>query len=154
VAGREGQAVVLGLLLTTLTLIFIFQAQLSRHRLAHRVVRNGFLLATLFWLGWTARVQLSTVNVINYVTAPFKHLDVTFYLAEPLMLILATYTLFSVLLIGAACSAAGCVPSARCRNCSGRFRARWACRNGVRRWRWRGACGWENTSRRWRCCFW
>src|SRR6185369_7388859 len=31
---------------------------------------------------------------------PFKHLDVTFYLAEPLMLILATYTLFSLLLIG------------------------------------------------------
>jgi hypothetical protein len=96
----KGKAVVLGVMLTVLTLIFVFQAQLSRHRQAHRWVRNGFLLATLVWLGWTARVQLSTVNVINYVTAPFKHLDLTFYLTEPLMLMIAVYTLFSLLLIG------------------------------------------------------
>src|SRR5207302_2592734 len=45
-------------------------------------------------------VQLSTVHVINYVTAPFHHLGISFYLAEPLIVIIAAYTLVSVVLIG------------------------------------------------------
>jgi NosR/NirI family transcriptional regulator, nitrous oxide reductase regulator len=91
---------ILAVLLTALTLIFVFQARLARSRLAHRLVRNGFLLVTLVWLGWTAGVQLSIVNVINYLMAPFNRFDIGFYLAEPLMVIIAGYTLLSVLLIG------------------------------------------------------
>ena len=91
---------ILGAMLTILTLIFVFQAQISRSRLAHRLVRNGFLLVTLGWLGWVASVQLSIVNVINYVQAPFRHFDVGFYLAEPLMVIIAAYTAVAVVLIG------------------------------------------------------
>ena len=88
------------MLLSVLTLIFIFQATLARSRVAHRFVRTGFLLVVLVWLGWTAGVQLSIVNVINYVRAPFTRVDVGFYLAEPLMVIIAGYTLVSVVLIG------------------------------------------------------
>ncbi len=88
------------MLLSVLTLIFVFQATLARARVAHRFVRTGFLLVVLVWLGWTAGVQLSIVNVINYVRAPFNRVDVGFYLAEPLMVIIAGYTLVSVVLIG------------------------------------------------------
>ncbi|HEY6362185.1 MAG TPA: 4Fe-4S binding protein [Vicinamibacterales bacterium] len=91
---------ILAVLLSVLTLIFTFQATLARSRAAHRLVRTGFLLAVLVWLGWTAGVQLSIVNVINYARAPFNRLDIGFYLAEPLMVIVAGYTLVSVLLIG------------------------------------------------------
>jgi transcriptional regulator of nitric oxide reductase len=91
---------ILAVLLTALTLIFVFQAQLSRSRLAHRLVRNGFLAVVLVWLGWTAGVQLSIVNVMNYLMAPFNRFDIGFYLAEPLMVIIAGYTLLSVVLIG------------------------------------------------------
>jgi transcriptional regulator of nitric oxide reductase len=91
---------ILGALLFALTLIFVFQNALARNRLAHRIVRNGFLVIVLVWLGWTAGVQLSIVNVMNYVMAPFQHFDLGFYLAEPLMLIIAVYTLLSVILIG------------------------------------------------------
>jgi NosR/NirI family nitrous oxide reductase transcriptional regulator len=91
---------ILAVLLSVLTLIFIFQAKLARFRLAHRLVRNGFLAVVLVWLGWTAGVQLSIVNVMNYVMAPFSHFDIGFYLAEPLMVIVAGYTLLSVVLIG------------------------------------------------------
>jgi NosR/NirI family transcriptional regulator, nitrous oxide reductase regulator len=91
---------ILAVLLTALTLIFVFQAALSRFRLAHRLIRNGFLLVVLVWLGWTAGVQLSIVNVINYLVAPFNNVDIGFYLAEPLMVIVAVYTLISVVLIG------------------------------------------------------
>ncbi len=87
-------------LLSALTLIFIFQGFIARSRLAHRLVRNGFLLVVLVWLGWTASAQLSVVNVMNYALAPFNRFDVGFYLAEPLMVIVAGYTLVSVVLIG------------------------------------------------------
>jgi NosR/NirI family transcriptional regulator, nitrous oxide reductase regulator len=92
--------VILAVLLSMLTLIFIFQATLARYRRAHRLVRNGFLLIILVWLGWTAGVQLSIVNVINYVKGPFSGLEIGFYLAEPLMVMVAVYTLFSLVLIG------------------------------------------------------
>jgi polyferredoxin len=92
--------VILAALLIALTAIFVFQDALARHRLAHRVVRMGFLTVVLVWLGWTAGVQLSTVNVINYAMAPFSRFELGFYLAEPLMVIVAVYTLFSVILIG------------------------------------------------------
>jgi NosR/NirI family transcriptional regulator, nitrous oxide reductase regulator len=92
--------IILGALLTVLTLIFAFQGVLLRSRLAHRLVRTGFLLVVLVWLGWMASVQLSIVNVINYVQAPFRSFDMGFYLAEPLMVIIAAYTLISVVLIG------------------------------------------------------
>jgi NosR/NirI family nitrous oxide reductase transcriptional regulator len=96
----RGNIAILATLLTALTLIFVFQAQISRSRRAHRLVRNGFLLVVLVWLGWTAGVQLSIVNVINYIEAPFRGLDIGFYLAEPLMVMIAAYTLVSVVLIG------------------------------------------------------
>ena len=96
----RGNAAILAVLLSTLTAIFAFQAQLTRHRRAHLLVRNGFLLVVLVWLGWTAGVQLSIVNLMNYAKGPFEHLDIGFYLAEPLMVIVAGYTLISLLLIG------------------------------------------------------
>jgi polyferredoxin len=91
---------ILSVLLSALTLIFVFQARLARSRMAHRLVRNGFLLFVLLWLGWTAGAQLSIVHIINYVTAPLHRFDVGFYLAEPLIVIIAAYTFISVLLIG------------------------------------------------------
>jgi NosR/NirI family nitrous oxide reductase transcriptional regulator len=91
---------VLCVLLFALTLIFTFQSALARSRVAHRIVRTGFLLVVLVWLGWTAGVQLSIVNVMNYIRAPFNHVDIGFYLAEPLMVIVTGYTLLSLVLIG------------------------------------------------------
>jgi transcriptional regulator of nitric oxide reductase len=90
----------LALLLSALTFVFIFQERLSRSRLVHRLVRTGFLAIVVVWLGWTAGAQLSIVNVINYIRGPFAAVDIGFYLAEPLMVMLAVYTLLSVVLIG------------------------------------------------------
>ena len=91
---------ILAVLLSLLTLIFVFQSTLARARRVHRLVRNGFLVVVLIWLGWIAGVQLSMVNVINYVKGPFSGVDIDFYLAEPLMVIIAGYTLVSLVLIG------------------------------------------------------
>jgi polyferredoxin len=90
----------LAVLLAVLTLIFAFQSRLARSRRGQRLVRNGFLSVVLIWLGWTAGVQLSMVNVINYVKGPFSGVEIGFYLAEPLMVMIAVYTLISLVLIG------------------------------------------------------
>lgn len=86
--------------LTVLTLILAFQAKLSRNRGMHRLVRNGFLLFTLVWIGWIASAQLSIVHLINYLRAPFDGLGFAFYLAEPLIVILTIYTAVSLVLLG------------------------------------------------------
>src|SRR5205814_453860 len=91
---------ILAVLLIVLTAIFAFQAPLARSCRAHRLVRNSFLLVVLVWLGWIASAQLSIVNILSYVQAPFRTFDANIYLAEPLMVMIAVYTLVSVILIG------------------------------------------------------
>jgi polyferredoxin len=60
---------------------------------AHRVVRLGFLLFVLVWLGWIAGAQLSIINLMHYVTARCERTN----LLEPLILIIAAYTLASLI---------------------------------------------------------
>lgn len=91
---------ILGVALTVLTAILVFQGRISRSRKLHAYIRNGFLAFTLIWIGWIASAQLSIVHVINYIKAPFENLDWTFYLAEPLIVILSVYTAISLILLG------------------------------------------------------
>ena len=96
----QSDVVVLGGALCVLTLILAFQGPLTRRRNLHRWVRTGFLLFTLVWLGWIASAQLSIVNVFNYALAPFNSFGWGFYLAEPLIVMIAGYTALSLILLG------------------------------------------------------
>ena len=101
-AWREGagdEAVMAGAL-ALLTLILALQDRIVRHRRVYRALRLGFLAFTLVWIGWIAGAQLSIVHVINYLAAPFGALDLGFYLAEPLIVMISIYTLFSLLWLG------------------------------------------------------
>ncbi|WMT87138.1 4Fe-4S binding protein [Pelagibacterium sp. 26DY04] len=91
---------ILAVALVALTLIFVFQAPLSRNRRLHLWVRTGFLVFTLVWLGWIAGGQLSIVHVVNYLKAPFEGADLGFYLAEPLIVVISIYVVLSLFLIG------------------------------------------------------
>ncbi len=91
---------ILGVTLIVLTLILIFQAPLTRMTKTYRWIRHSFLLFVLVWVGWYAGAQLSIVNVINYMMAPFHNFGWGFYLAEPLMVMIAIYTLISLILLG------------------------------------------------------
>src|SRR5258706_13953417 len=55
---------ILAVLLTALTAIFVFQAQLARSRLAHRLLRNGFLAVVLVWVGRGSRAAAPVCHVI------------------------------------------------------------------------------------------
>ncbi len=87
-------------LLALLTLILAFQTKLAQSRRAHRILRNSFLLFVLVWEGWIAGGQFSILHVINYMEAPFRHFDFSFYLAEPLMVMIVIYTAISLVLLG------------------------------------------------------
>ena len=95
------------------------------------------MLVVLVWLGWTAGVQLSIVNVMNYVQAPFSPVDLGFYLAEPLMVIVAGYTLVSVVLIGRGVFCGWLCLFGALQELLGQLSARCACRSGTRRSRWK-----------------
>ncbi|MEX2518862.1 MAG: 4Fe-4S binding protein, partial [Paracoccaceae bacterium] len=96
----RAEIMILGAALVALTLLLAFQHRLTRSRSLHRWARTGFLLFTLLWLGWVAGGQLSIVHLINYLQAPFLGLDWTFYMAEPLIVIISAYTALSLLLVG------------------------------------------------------
>ncbi len=87
-------------LLALLTLILALQTKLAQSRRAHRIIRNSFLLFVVVWQGWIASGQLSILNVVNYMEAPFRHFEFGFYLAEPLMVMIVIYTAISLVLLG------------------------------------------------------
>ncbi len=82
------ESIVLLIALGVLTLIFFFQNWLvMRPQLAERV-RIGFLLFTLFGIGWYANAQLSVVNILAVFNALINGFDWSYFLMEPLIFIL------------------------------------------------------------------
>ncbi|MFO1184972.1 MAG: 4Fe-4S binding protein [Bauldia sp.] len=98
--GARMNVIVLCVALSILTLILLFQNELTKKRHLFRWLRNGFLLFTLVWIGWIAGAQLSVVHLQSYIQGPFRGLDLGFYLNEPLMVIIAGYTLVSLIALG------------------------------------------------------
>ncbi|MDH5393660.1 MAG: NosR/NirI family protein [Gammaproteobacteria bacterium] len=85
---KIAEVIVLGLALTVLTMIFFFQDWLvKRARLAERI-RTGYLIFTLFGLGWYFNAQLSVVNILVMFNALVSGFDWSYFLMEPLIFIL------------------------------------------------------------------
>ena len=93
---------ILGAGLAALTVILFLQDVISRRRRLHRVVRVGFLLWTLVWLGWYAGAQLTIVNLITYIHTLVTDLRWDYLLADPLIAILCAFTLVGLFLWGRA----------------------------------------------------
>ncbi len=79
---------VLGIALTLLTVIFFFQNTLTRHRRATEWVRVGFLIFTLFGIGFYANAQLSVVNILTVFSAVAGGFNWEYFLMEPLIFLL------------------------------------------------------------------
>ncbi len=86
--------------LVVLTVMLIKQDAIARQRRTYKLIRLGFLAFTLGWLGWYANAQLSIINFLIYLQAPFSDLEWTFYLMEPLIVIVAVYTAISLVIWG------------------------------------------------------
>ena len=82
------QVLVLLVALGVLTLIFFFQDWLVKRPLLTKQVRIGFLIFTLFGIGWYANAQLSVVNILAVLNALISGFDWSYFLMEPLIFIL------------------------------------------------------------------
>ena len=100
-AWAEHDEAIMGLvlLLTILSLLLAWPDLISRNRRVHQWVRLGFLAVVIGWLGWIANAQLTIVNVLTYAQAIFSGGWASF-LYEPLIVIIAGYTLASLVLLG------------------------------------------------------
>ena len=74
--------------LLVLTAIFFFQTWLVRRPKLFGWVRRGYLVFTLFWLGWYANAQLSVVNVLTFTNSLITDFRWEFFLAAPLIFVL------------------------------------------------------------------
>lgn len=74
--------------LSVLTMIFFFQNWLVERPLWVDRVRVGFLLFTLFGIGWYSNAQLSVVNILTVFNSLISGFDWSYFLMEPLIFIL------------------------------------------------------------------
>ena len=97
---KFAEVIVLAFALLVLTLIFFFQDWLvKRPQLTDRV-RIGYLVFTLFGIGWYFNAQLSVVNILAMFNALVSGFDWTYFLMEPLIFILWASVAASLLFWG------------------------------------------------------
>lgn len=82
------EVIVLGLGLAVLTLIFFFQDWLVKRPVLTDRIRIGYLVFTLFVIGWYFNAQLSVVNILAMFNALISGFDWAYFLMEPLIFIL------------------------------------------------------------------
>lgn len=85
---KIGEVIVLALALIVLTLIFFFQDWLVKRPKLTDQVRIGFLVFTLFGIGFYMNAQLSVVNILAMFNALVSGFDWSYFLMEPLVFIL------------------------------------------------------------------
>jgi len=97
---RIAQIVILLAALAVLTGILFFQDPIARRPRLYQMLRIGFLLFTLVWLGWWAGAQLSVVNVLTFTQALLTGFNWELFLLEPLIFILWGYVAAAMLFWG------------------------------------------------------
>ena len=94
------QITILVIALGLLSGILMFQEWLVKHpRLLERL-RIGFLIFTLFYIGWYTLAQLSVVNVLTFTYSIIHEFRWDTFLMDPLMFILWSFVAVSILLVG------------------------------------------------------
>ena len=97
---RRMQIGVLLAALLLLSLILIFQDWLARHPSFLLYVRDGYLVFTLFFIGWYTLAQLSVVNVLTFTSAVMHDFRWNSFLIDPLLFILWSFVAVTLLLWG------------------------------------------------------
>jgi hypothetical protein len=97
---RWWQIAVLCSALGLLTIILLFQDWLTRRPRLLQVVRTGFLLFTLLFIGWYMLAQLSVIHVLTFINAILHQFTWESFLVDPLIFILWGYVALTLLLWG------------------------------------------------------
>ncbi|MHA1523461.1 MAG: 4Fe-4S binding protein [Alphaproteobacteria bacterium] len=97
---KRYQTGALVLAISFLTVLFFAQTLLVRYRALTDAVRTGFLIFTLFGIGFYAQAQLSVVNVFAFVNALLTGFRWEYFLMEPLIFVLWGSVVVGVLFWG------------------------------------------------------
>ncbi|ROV56297.1 NosR/NirI family protein [Neisseria chenwenguii] len=95
---KQGQIIVVGIALSILLLIFLFQDWVVRYEKWYDRFRIVFLTFTLFYIGFYAQAQLSVVNTLTLFSAILTDFHWEFFLMDPLVFILWLFTAATMLL--------------------------------------------------------
>jgi len=99
---KDFQITVLGLGILVLLFILFFQDWLVQKPKMMRWIRHGFLVYTLFFIGWYALGQLSIVNVLTFVNSLISGFKWETFLIDPMLFVLWSVVAGIVLLWGRA----------------------------------------------------
>jgi NosR/NirI family nitrous oxide reductase transcriptional regulator len=80
--------------------VFVFQQRISAHSRGFHLLRGGFLLFTLGFIGLYAQGQLSVVNIFTLLQSLWHGFDIRIFLMDPLIFILWSFTFVSLFLWG------------------------------------------------------
>lgn len=94
------EIIILVFALVILTVLFFVQDQVVRNKKFTDWFRIGFLIFTLFGIGFYAQAQLSVVNILVFVNALLTNFQWQFFLMEPLIFILWCSVAVSLLFWG------------------------------------------------------
>jgi NosR/NirI family transcriptional regulator, nitrous oxide reductase regulator len=97
---KRGEIVVLIIGLAILSLALGLQKKLVAHQRRFAAFRNVYLLFTLFFIGWYAQGQLSIVNLTSVFQALIAGRSLSFFLYDPMTVILSVFTCISLVLWG------------------------------------------------------
>jgi polyferredoxin len=97
---RKFRIAVLVLGLAHLSVILIFQDWFAQRPKLLQRVRRGFLLYTVFFIGWYALAQLSVVHVLTFVHAFMRDFHWENFLIDPMLFILWSFVALTLLLWG------------------------------------------------------
>lgn len=97
---RTFQIAILAGGLTFLTLVLVFQDWLAKRPRLLVYVRDGFLLYTVFFIGWYSLAQLSIVNVLTFAHSIMRGFQWESFLIDPMMFILWAFVAMTLLLWG------------------------------------------------------
>ncbi|WP_339862746.1 4Fe-4S binding protein [Paremcibacter congregatus] len=94
------EVIILVSAITLLTILFFVQNQVVKYRALTDRIRLGFLVFTLFYIGYYAQAQLSVVNVFVFANALLSDFRWEFFLMEPMIFILWCSVAVSLLFWG------------------------------------------------------
>jgi NosR/NirI family nitrous oxide reductase transcriptional regulator len=97
---RAWQIAVLAVALFVLTLILLFQDWLTRRPRLLTYLRTGYLVFTLFFIGWYTLAQLSVIHVLTFINAILHQFSWEAFLVDPLIFILWAFVALTLLLWG------------------------------------------------------
>lgn len=97
---KSWQVAILAAAILALTIVFFAQEWITQNAVLVERLRTGFLIFTLFGIGFYANAQLSVVNVMTFFNALITQFRWDYFLMEPLIFLLWFSVAASLLLWG------------------------------------------------------